>query len=105
MKALHKLVAAVRKSLALLCNQISIKPELIFKGEKANHNIQVLGMKNNRETASIHPFNKYLLCSFEMAGTIQDIGNISGKETVLGLGSPEFGGQIDPACLGHLQSM
>ena len=30
-------------------------------------------------------------------------GNISGKETVLGLGSPEFGGQIDPACLGHLQ--
>ena len=38
-----------------------------------------------------------------MAGTIQDIGNISGKETVLGLGSPEFGGQIDPACLGHLQ--
>ena len=33
-------------------------------------------MKNNGETVSIHPFNKYLLCSFEVAGTIQDIGNI-----------------------------
>ena len=52
---------------------------MILKEEKAHHTTPVFGMKNNRETAFIHPFNKYLLCSFEVAGTIQGIGNIKWK--------------------------
>lgn len=60
-------------------------------------------MKNNRETASIHPFNKYLLCSFEVAGTIQDIANIKWKGNSPWSREPRVWWADRYARLGHLQ--
>lgn len=93
----RKLYASQGRFLSFFIVKLVSRQNEPSKEEKQTTPHQFLKGKNNRETAFIHPFNKYLLCSFEMAGTMQGIGDIKwgGKKTVLGLRNSEFCGQVD----------
>lgn len=60
-------------------------------------------MKNSREIASIHPCNKYLLCSFEGASTIQGIGTVKWTRSSPWSQVQGFVGRQTLNSLNHLQ--